>query len=259
MNALARTVVILTILLTLSRPSAAQEAPLVTDRPDFTESSEVVGPGILQIESGFSYARDSGIGEVTVPGSLLRIGLNKRSELRIGTDGYFTAGQGRNRLSGFSDVELAAKLRLFDRDRTGVDIAVIPLLSLPTGSSNVSSGGVDPTVKLTWARDLPAGIGVSGNYNVSSLSDAEGRFVQQALSVSFDHDLTLGLGGYLEVFGFTPMARDAGAGWTIDSGVSRQIGGNLQFDVEGGRGLTDDAANWFVGFGVALRGRVHSR
>ena len=36
----------------------ATEAELVTDRPDFTESSEVVGHGVLQLETGFTFESD---------------------------------------------------------------------------------------------------------------------------------------------------------------------------------------------------------
>lgn len=236
--------------------AAAQDAPLVTDRPDFTESSEVVGLKVFQFESGFSYERAEHVGAVTVPSSLARIGLTGRSELRIGTDGYFSEGRGGARVNGIADIELGVKLRLFNQDKAGVDIAVIPIVSLPTGADAVSSGGVDPTVKFTWARELPSGFGLSGNYNVASLSDGDERFAQQALSISLGHDLSfLGLGGYLETFGFTPMERGSGSGWTVDGGVSRQIGGDLQFDIEGGRGLTADAPDWFIGFGFAIRGR----
>jgi hypothetical protein len=240
--------------------AAAQDAPLVTDRPDFTESSEVVGPKVFQFESGFSYERSEKVGAITVPSSLARIGLTERSELRLGTDGYFSEGSGTARVNGIADFELGIKVRLFDQDQAGVDVAVIPIVSFPTGADGISSGGVDPTVKFTWARQLPSGFGLSGNYNVASLSDGDARFAQQALSVSLGHELPiLGLVGYLEAFGFTPMARGSGSGWTLDGGVSRQIGGDLQFDIEGGRGLTADAPDWFIGFGFAIRGRWSAR
>jgi len=57
------------------------------------------------------------------------------------------------------------------------------------------------------------------------------------------------------VFGFSRIERAAQPGVTIDWGVSHLIGGNLQFDVEAGRGVSADAPDWFAGFGVAVRGR----
>src|SRR5437868_5360517 len=70
------------------------EDELVTDRPDFTESSEVVRRGAYQFESGVTFESDVVDGargrSVSAPGSLLRIGLGRRTELRISTDGFQT-------------------------------------------------------------------------------------------------------------------------------------------------------------------------
>ena len=77
--------------------------------------------------------------------------------------------------------------------------------------------------------------------------------------MSLGHDLFGAWGGYIEGYGFSPMDRGAGSGWTLDGGVSRRIGANLQFDVEVGRGLTPDAADWSVGFGFAIREHLGPR
>ena len=246
-------VVMCVAMLGIATQAGAQDAPLVTDRPDFTESSEVVGVKQVQFESGFSYASAGHAGSITVPSALARIGVARRLELRFGTDGYLSQGDGPSHISGLSDVELGVKVRLFDATTTGVDIAVIPMCSLPTGSRPISAGHPDPTIKFTWARELASGFDLSGNYNLSALSAGDHRFTQQALSASLGHDLPLGLGGYLEVFGFMPATREGEAGWTIDGGVSRQVHHHLQFDAEAGRGLTAAAPDWFIGFGFAFR------
>ena len=57
---------------------------LITDRPDFTESSEVVGRGVVQLESGLTFAsRMPAVRQVTLPELLVRIGLGDRVELRL--------------------------------------------------------------------------------------------------------------------------------------------------------------------------------
>jgi hypothetical protein len=231
----------------------------VTDRPDFTESSEIVLRGVVQFEAGFTYERSGDgadrVGSITVPSSLLRIGLSRRVELRFATDGILSSDQAGVRSTGVGDLEAAAKIRLLYQDTAGLDLAIIPIASLPTGTQGVSAGTVDPTLKVTWARDLPAGVGVSGNYNVSSLSDGDERFVQQALSVSFGRDLTGGLSGYIEMYGFMPAEHNRDARWTLDFGVSRLIGRDMQWDIEGGRSVAADPQGWFVGFGFAVRKR----
>lgn len=253
----------LLVSLALLVAASAGAQDLITDRPDFTESSAVVGAGNIQVESGFSYEGDGAgrdhINTLTVPASLTRIGLSRRVELRLGTDGFASSRQGGVRAGGMSDLEIGLKVSLLDEQRAGVDVAIIPMTSLPTGAADATSGAAVPTIKFTWARSLPAGFGLSGNYNLSAEREAGDRFTQQALSVSLGHDLPAGFGGYLEAYGFTPMTPDSGEGWTIDGGISRAFRGNVQFDVEVGRGVTAAAPDWFVGFGVAVRGKLRGR
>jgi Putative MetA-pathway of phenol degradation len=250
-----------TVVATGIAPSVSAEIrpELVTDRPDYTESSEVVERGFLQFESGISYEKDGGTKNLSLPGALLRIGLGHRMELRLGGDGFLSQVEGGARTSGYSDVEVGIKIRLLDQRRAGFDLAVIPMASLPSGANGFTSGGIDPTVKVTLARELPAGFGLSGNINFASVSDETGRFAQRAVSLSLGHDLLAGWGGFVEAYSFTPMSRGEAAGATLDWGVSRPIGVNLQFDLEAGRGLTSPAPDWFVGAGFAVRGRAGKR
>jgi hypothetical protein len=246
-----------TALLSASAQAQTESRPdLVTDRPDFTESSEVVGHGLFQFEAGVNYEGDSAARSLTVPGALLRLGFGPRLELRLATDGFLSQRVGGLRVSGAGDAEIGAKIRLFDQAAAGVDIAIIPAVSLPTGSDSQSSGGVDPSFKLTWARSMPGDFGLTGNLNVASLTESETRFVQRAVSVSLGRALVAGWGGFLEAYAFSPMERGLGAGATVDGGITRPLGANLQFDVEAGRGVTADAPDWFVGFGFAVRGRA---
>src|ERR1700752_4330658 len=62
---------------------------LITDRPDFTESSEVVGSGVVQIESGLTFEQTNETAkQVTAPQLLVRVGIGPRVELRVAGDGF---------------------------------------------------------------------------------------------------------------------------------------------------------------------------
>jgi outer membrane putative beta-barrel porin/alpha-amylase len=246
---------------TAAQPSS-ELGEMVTDRPDFTESSEVVGKGIAQLETGMSYEGD-GQGDArsrgfTTPQALLRVGLSKRVELRLGGDGFVSerAGVGPSAVhtTGGSDFDLGMKVRLASQDTAGFDVAIIPILSLPVGSEAFSSGGVDPTVKFTWARSLPAGFDLSGNVNVSSLTQGDARFSQMAYSWSAGHDLVAGWGMYWELYGFSALEKDGDYGWTFNTGVSHPIGPNRQVDFTVGHALTGAAPDWFVSAGFSVRG-----
>ncbi len=118
----------------------AERGELVTDRPDFTESSVVVGKGIWQLETGAAYVGDAqGARAFAAPQALLRLGLTNRFELRLGASGFLAERQtlGANQTVGGSDFELGAKFTVLDQAHHGVALAIIPIVSLPVGSDGI--------------------------------------------------------------------------------------------------------------------------
>ncbi len=238
-------------------PATPDESEINTDRPDFTESSLVVGTGVIQLEGGFTSGSDHADGvetnDIRFPQMLLRIGLAKRFELRVGADGFVTDsvrpdGQPSQRTSGFSAIALAGKYVLRESD-DGLALAVIPILAIPTGS-DAFGGAVDPAVKLTWAHGLPGGFDVSGNVNVASVSQNGHRDVARVASVSFSRDLAPKWDAFWEIV----SSFDSGhCACTFDTGVSHIVGHNFEVDVEAGWGLTSSATDWFAGFGFGVR------
>ena len=244
-------------------PPPVEMPGIVTDRPDFTESSEIVPKGGFQFESGISYEGDAADGissrGVGAPSALLRLGLGRRTELRIGGDGFVSEASQGGRVSGYSDLEIGGKVRILNQDQIGVDMAILPAVSVPTGADAFTSGGFDPSVKITWAREMPAGFGLTGNVNFASLTDEMGRFHQEAISLSLGHGLFAGWAGYFEAYGFSRLERGAGRAITVNGGFARPVGDRIQFDIEAGRGVTAAAPDWFFGAGFAIRGPLGKR
>lgn len=93
--------------LAAERPPAAAEGGMVTDRPGFSESAQVVGRGMLQWESGFQFGRLGLDGERTTatvgPYPLLRLGVSRRVELRFSGDGYRRERRGGEAVRGVTD------------------------------------------------------------------------------------------------------------------------------------------------------------
>jgi hypothetical protein len=52
---------------------------------------------------------------------------------------------------------------------------------------------------------------------------------------------------------FTPVLGEAGAAWTVNGGVTRAIGPDMQLDLEIGRGVSARAVDWFLGVGFTVR------
>ena len=97
-----RTAIGVLVGLTVATCAHAQVPDLVTDRPDQTELPTVVRRGSFQVETGYLFARDDGVDLFEVPGTLFRIGLGGRTELRLGYAGV-VGSEGR-RSSGDSAI-----------------------------------------------------------------------------------------------------------------------------------------------------------
>ena len=108
--------------------SRRQAPELITDRPDKTESAVTVPPGYVQLETGWTFTReDEGgvrLGTHDVPGTLVRIGLVRWMELRIGWNGYTSekvrVGSFQARESGIGDTELGVKIHLRSESEKGL-------------------------------------------------------------------------------------------------------------------------------------------
>jgi hypothetical protein len=238
----------------IATKSLPDRSELVTDRPDFTESTQVVGTGVFQFENGFTVGREHGVRSLTGPETLIRIGLSKRLELRLGGAGYLSERTGESdKIRGLTDFELGVKIHVFEQSRFRPALSIIPLISMPTGGANFSSRGYDPTVKLALEKDLMRGFTLGGNLNLSSFQTPEGRFRQTAFSASLGHELGAGFGAYWEVFGFSPWEKGGAAAVIVNTGISHGIGKRAQVDVRVGRRITEAGPDWFFGMGMAIR------
>lgn len=253
----------------LWRPAPLTE-PLATDRPDFTETTDAVPAGHLQVEGGytFSYDREGrNKGEAhTAPELLLRVGLVQDFEFRLGWEGYTwldETSEGRSRAgrrvlfddasSGASDLSVGFKYKFFEQDGLRPHLGAIAALTLPTGSDGFSSDDVDPEVKLLWAYDLSEHTSVAGNVNFAVPTEDSERFFQSSASISLFHGLTDDVGAYFEYFGFYPGAHDTDCANYLNGGFTWLITENLQLDWRAGFGLNEEADDFFTGAGFGIR------
>lgn len=239
--------------------AGAQTPAIVTDRPSFTSAPTVVGPRVVQIETGVSWSRDDA-GDVTatrtsLPNTLVRLGMSSRVEFRVEVEGWIRESSGRpgrDAESSASDLALAAEYQLLKAGARGLDLAIIAGATLPTGGS-ASSGNADPFARLVWNTPLATAVSLGGTFNWSAPSANSERL--RALDAS----LVLGtpLWGPWSTFWegvvqHLDVDTDA-ATWLANAGVLRTFGPNLQLDAWVGRGLNDVAPDWRFGVGVGYR------
>ena len=229
----------------------AQAPDLVTDRPDQTESSAVVPLGFAQIETGYLYTRDSGSSSREFPGTLIRIGIARRVELRFGHAGFISSDSS----SGAGDSQIGAKVNLVGESGWRPEVAVLTGFSLPTGQASLSSGRVDPSVLVAFSHTLSSRVSLGYNIGNSweSLKKISARQRLLQYSLVFGVEITDKFGGFIEAFGNRAFNSSRTPANSIDAGVTYLLADNVQLDLYAGRGLSAGARDTFVGGGISFR------
>ena len=240
---------------------AQEEGEISTDRPDYTESTDTIAPGLAQFEGGFLLSRHALAAgakhDIGAPFALLRLGLTRFVELRLGADGFTNETHLINgeweQHGGGSDLEVSAKVRLHD-DRVYLPaFAFIAGASVPTGSSYFSSGRVNPFLELCWSKSLPKGFDSGGNVNFRW----GGPQVEHGYSLSIGHKLGRGFAAYGEIYRISPVDGDERAHWIANAGITKGLGENAQLDLEAGHTVHAQSPFWFLGAGFAIRMHTH--
>lgn len=234
-----------------------------TDRPDFTEGTQTVTPGHLQLESGYTFTYDKENGtrlrEHVAPEFLLRVGLIQDLELRLSWDGYVDSQENsplnNSNSNGVSDFAIGFKHRMYRQEDSLVDFSLIGDISIPAGSSEITSDEVEPGLSLLWARDLDEIFAIAGNLNFVFPVVNDDRYFQIENSLTLGTSLSERFGSYLEYYGLYPADSDTTetTSHIVNGGFTFLASTNLQFDIRAGFGLNDEAPDFLVGTGVTFR------
>ena len=262
------------ILIAPSASAAAMQnpGPMITDRPDQTESSETIIPGFIQVETGLSFTHNDESGvrlrTLEVPSTLLRLGVLPRLEARLGFPGWQRAqersGQVTANADGVGDLELGFKLRILEQDPGQLQLSLIGSTTLPTGTTGIGSERADPTFLLTVSTDLSERVALGSNVGArwaTQPTDEDRTTAGDDLETAVDAVYTLALGfsvasgiaAFAEVFGALGLENDRPDPMSVDGGITVQLRDNLQLDVSGGLGVNAAADDWFVAAGLAVR------
>jgi hypothetical protein len=232
--------------------------PLVTDRPDFTDGSETVARGRAQLESGATYTQDGTSRGASLGEALLRLGVARGAELRLGFNSYAIAREGAGTVRGFEDASIGAKVKLLQGGGQGSACPTVAVLfgtSIPTGAAPFRSNLLQPEVKTIWAWTLTDRFSVSSNVNYSWIRDPRQSHGEAAATASFALGLTERVGSFAEYFGFFPQADGVERTHFANGGLTFVLHDNLQLDARAGRQLLRraDGGSFFVGAGLSHR------
>lgn len=242
--------------LLLATGIAPAQEPLVTDRPDFTESPVTVDPGRFQLEAGYTFTDSGRVESHTLGEALVRIGLGERTELRLGLPSYESIDTGRRDLSGFGDPFVGVKLRLTPEraaERAPV-AAILVSTTLPAGSSELREPHPQPGAIFAVGWSLTDLYSLGANVGLAYASDGGDQFTEITGSLAAGRSLGPegDTGVFLEYFFVAPGEGRENAHF-VDTGVTRLFGPDFQLDLRIGIGLNSAADDLFAGAGFAWR------
>jgi hypothetical protein len=254
---------ILTVLILLcfsgwSAGTGSAAEPLVTDRPDFTESPETVAPGRFQLEAGYTFTRRGDDKQHALGELLLRIGLWQQIELRLGGNSYVWLDSPDGDADGFEDLSLGVKIKLLEGSErfelTRPTVGVIIATTLPTGADDIGEDEPQPEFVLAMAWDLSERFSLGSNLNYAYASEDGDRFHQFSGSLVLGYQLTERWGTYIEYFGFVPESDDGPNTSFFNGGFTYLINDDLQLDARIGVGAFNGRSpDYFTGAGVSWR------
>ena len=253
----------------LGPPAIAEPAhgqALVADRPDFTEATSTVGLGVFQLELGYTLGSDSDGKFMTRVHSygepLLRVGvLSERLELRAGTSVVTEVDNASPRgvtTSGLDDLYLGAKIALSGQRGALPATAILPQMTVPTGSGAFSAGRTLPGVNFLYSWDLNETLSLAGSTQVNQAAGEAGGddepYREWAQSLSWGIAVGQRSGLYAEWYAFVPSGLKGGRSeHYLNSGLTWLANDDLQWDIRVGLGLNDAAEDMYVGAGVVFR------
>jgi hypothetical protein len=225
-----------------ARAVVAQEAPpapteegIQPDRPDITNGTRIVRPGLVQIEAGGLYTH-AGANQSTFGSPFLaRIGLTEWLEAEIGTDGLLTSSNGLTSQSGIGNTHLGAKLRLWANPGGAPVLSILPSVTVPTADASKGLGSGDPdfTVAVLTGTDIGGRGHVDVNYGIGAIGSGAGsHFAQHFVSASASVAASDNWNPYIEGFWFSREEIDAGGTTAFDGGAIYELG--LRMALDGG-------------------------
>lgn len=216
---------------------------LIGDRPDMTESAYTVPKGFFQFETGvdFTYLSDKNT-ETSFNSSLLRYGISKNAELRLGIDVMQNKVQD---IQTFSvPFYLGTKIHLLKKDK------LIPEMALIIASSGQKTDhtfdftpGIIGTCEFNLSQIISLGINVGAEY--STLDENSTGIVSAALGIGIGEDI----GIFLESAWFpSNLSNDA----RFNAGITYLVSKGFQLDLYSGFGLLSDSPVCNAGAGIIL-------
>ncbi len=233
----------------------AQNAAIITDRPDQTESAALVPVGYLQGEHGFAANFLAFNNEYSIASTLMRYGINEYFELRLEIDPVFI--DANKKVFGINPISVGLKSKLIEKDKFALALITHVQLS-KIASKDFRSNYTAIATILTAAHSINEWWNIGYNAGIEWDGFAPSPYYVYTLTSGFAIGEHCGI--FAEVYGnlycsnpATDIISDPLDEHFVDFGFTYSPNHDLQFDISCGSILQTGAMDVFVSTGFAYR------
>ena len=211
---------------------------ITTDRPDQTESAVVLSTGQIQVESGISIENSQ-----SNINTLFRIGIIEGIEIRINSNYLINDELSFMKKSSFSDFEVGAKFRIFDKTSNNTKVAFLSHLSIPSAIEVFSNNVYGILSRLNVSHDLNNESQIGYNLGYNKFKKMDGQFIY---TIVYGRSLD-SFGIFFEIFGDDSKNS---SNINFDSGITYLLDNKKQLDLSIGKGINNEM--FFISGGISI-------
>ncbi len=244
---------------------AADEEPICADRPGLGTPTCTVPAGMVQIETGLvDWVHDRSTGyrsdQLTIGATAIKFGVTNRFHIEFDVTPIARSLThemgGRETLSGFGDVGIAARYRVSGED-SPIQLALYPFVKVPTAKRPLGNGKVEGGIVVPVEYSIPGSqlsLGFSPELDLVADSDGSGHHLGMAQVVGLSFALAERLGAAAELAG----EWDWGPGGTVrqyvfGSSAAYLLSSHAQIDAGLTLGLNRNAPDIEIYSGLTVR------
>lgn len=246
-----------------ARAADEGEGVFCVDRPDRVDPACAAAPGQVYLEVSiadwsFDSGRDARADQILFGDFLVRAGVVPGVEARLGWTAY---GRTREReagalatRSGVGDLRPGARITLVDPASRVLGIALQPTVSIPVGNEAIGAGAWGYSLAVPVSIDLGrVTLGFMPGVEAAPDADRRGRHFAYSAAVVLGIPLADRVEAAIELYGLRGEDRAREEVATLDLTVAWRARDDLQLDVAAFIGLTRDAPDAQLFFGLARR------
>ncbi|NJN42359.1 MAG: transporter [Flammeovirgaceae bacterium] len=235
------------------------------DRPGISITPFTPGKGVLQIQSGFDYAKSkekstSDQTEVFLNSTQFRYGFMEKLEFNsywVYQSNTMVENSFESKADGFSEISLGLRYLMIQGRGARPSVSTQVGFNLPVLSEDFAISNAAPRILLATTQNLTRSLTMTTNWSLiwKGNGDNQPNFIH---TLNFAFPLSDKVGAFIEYYGIyvnnvAPVSSpyeprvDGGVGWLLTR--------NLQLDLHGGIGSSHGTSDFFISTGVSWKSK----